>query len=60
MQANFTGHQLWSATLSPVRRVEYISVYRELAQMQLAMLGGFALKICIYTCLGALMKGYDS
>jgi hypothetical protein len=43
MQANFTGQRLQaSAALTPVYRVEYISVYRELAQTRIAALGGFA------------------
>jgi hypothetical protein len=38
-----------SATLTPVHHVEYISAYCRLAQTRLTMLGGFALKICIYS-----------
>jgi hypothetical protein len=31
-----------------------------LKNIHLSMLGGFALKTCIYSCSGALTTGYDS
>jgi hypothetical protein len=42
MQARFTSHRLQvSVASTPVRRVEYISAYRRLAQTRLATLGGY-------------------
>jgi hypothetical protein len=49
-----------SAASTPIHRVEYIFDYRVLTQMRLATLGGFALKICIYSHSRALTKGYGS
>jgi hypothetical protein len=49
-----------SAASTPVHCVEYFFDYRILAQMRLATLGGFTLKICIYSDSGALTKGYGS
>jgi hypothetical protein len=62
-----------SAVSTLVSRVEYISAYRRLAQTRLPRpggfalkkilrptLGGFTLKMCIYSHSGALTKGYGS